>query len=278
MSSSDWTTYWRSTRRPLEVMHAHFQRHAYDRHSHEAYSFGVTEAGAQAFRCRGSEHTSTAGMVLAFNPDEPHDGHAGVVGGFTYKIVHIGPDLIADVLSDAAQRRVGLPLFTDPVIHDPLLADALRGLDETLLRGDSTLAQDEAVQRTVYAMARRAAAHPTRPAGPVIADDGVRRVRDLLEAHFADDLGVERLAEVSGRSRFALNRAFAAAYGLMPSEYQRQLRLRHARKLIAAGAELADTATAAGFSDQSHLNRWFRRHYGITPGAFQRAEIPLSAR
>ncbi|GAA2794095.1 AraC family transcriptional regulator [Saccharopolyspora taberi] len=277
MPSSDWTAYWRSTRRPLEVMHAHFQRHAYDRHSHETYSFGVTEAGAQSFRCRGAEHTSTAGMVLALNPDEPHDGHAGADGGFTYKIVHIGPDLVADVLSDAAQRPVGLPLFAEPVIHDPALADALRGLDTALLHGDSALAQDEAVERTVHALARRAAANPVSPAHPIAVDSGVRRVRDLLEAHFADDLGVARLAEVAGRSRFALNRAFSAAYGLMPSEYQRQLRLRHARRLIAAGSTLAEAATAVGFADQSHLNRWFRRHYGITPGAFQRA-APLSAR
>jgi hypothetical protein len=30
-------------------MHAHFTSHVYHRHSHESYSFGVTETGAQAF-------------------------------------------------------------------------------------------------------------------------------------------------------------------------------------------------------------------------------------
>ena len=46
----------------------------------------MTEAGAQSFRCRGEDRTSAAGMVMAFNPDDPHDGHASDLGGFTYPI------------------------------------------------------------------------------------------------------------------------------------------------------------------------------------------------
>lgn len=44
------------------------KRHTYHRHSHETYSFGVTDAGAQAFWCRGAAHTSAGGTVMAFNP------------------------------------------------------------------------------------------------------------------------------------------------------------------------------------------------------------------
>ena len=72
--ASDWSRYWRSADQPLEAMHAHFQRHAYHRHSHETYSFGVTEDGVQSFSSRGSAHASAAGMIMAFNPDDSHDG------------------------------------------------------------------------------------------------------------------------------------------------------------------------------------------------------------
>lgn len=74
--SLDWSRYWHSADLPLEAMHAHFERHVYHRHSHESYSFGVTESGAQSFTCRGGAYTSATGMVMAFNPDDPHDGHA----------------------------------------------------------------------------------------------------------------------------------------------------------------------------------------------------------
>jgi AraC-like DNA-binding protein len=55
-----------------------------------------------------------------------------------------------------------------------------------------------------------------------------------------------------------------------PSAYLRQLGLREARRRLAAGEAIAAVAPATGFADQSHLTRWFRRTYGITPGAYQR--------
>ncbi|NUR87107.1 MAG: AraC family transcriptional regulator, partial [Nonomuraea sp.] len=142
--SRDWSRYWRSPDgRPLEAMHAHFERHVYHRHSHETYSFGVTETGAQSFTCRGGAHTSAAGMVMAFNPEDPHDGHATDRLGFTYRIVHIGPELVAATLSDLAGRRAGLPLFAEPVLDDPRLAPALRSLHAALLGQATSLRRDE---------------------------------------------------------------------------------------------------------------------------------------
>ena len=60
---------------------------------------------------------------------------------------------------------------------------------------------------------------------------------------------------------------------MAPGDYQRQLRLRAARRLIAQGRPIGAAAAQAGFSDQSHLTRWFIRCYGITPGGYQRATL-----
>src|SRR6476619_422457 len=97
-TGKNWVRYWRDSTRPLEAMHAHFLDHVYSLHSHDTYSFGITDAGAQSFRCRGADHTSAAGMVMAFNPDEVHDGRAAVELGYHYRIVHIGPSVIHGIL------------------------------------------------------------------------------------------------------------------------------------------------------------------------------------
>ena len=116
---SDWAAYWRSPDGQLEAMHAHFSGHVYHRHSHETYSFGVTETGAQAFTCRGAGHVSAAGMVMAFNPDDPHDGHAATTSGFTYRMIHVAPALLTDVLADITGRAAASPLFAAPVAACP---------------------------------------------------------------------------------------------------------------------------------------------------------------
>jgi AraC-like DNA-binding protein len=273
---ADWSRYWRSAGEPIEAMHAHFQRHVYHRHSHETYSFGVTEDGVQSFNCRGSARASAAGMIMAFNPDDPHDGQACDELGFTYRIVHVGPELVADVLGDITARPPALPLFADPVVNDPVLAGQLRALHRALLGGATALRRDELLATAIYSVVRRAAAAARPPAPAVItADSGpvARRVRQLIDDTYLDDITAADLAVAAGRSRFAVHRAFTSAYGLAPGDYQRQLRLRAARRLIAQGWPISAAATQAGFSDQSHLTRWFTRCYGVTPGGFQRAAL-----
>lgn len=268
--TGEWVRYRRAGDRPLEAMHARFERHVYHRHSHETYSFGVTENGAQEFTCRGARHVSATGMVMAFNPDDPHDGWAATGTGFTYRIVHIGPELVADVLSDRTGHR-GLPLFAVPVLEDRVAAAALRVLHAALMGPATALRRDEALSTAVAAVARQAATGPGRSRAQRTDRALAARVREQLCCRYLDDLDMDDLARDTGRSRFAVYRAFRAEYGMAPSEYQRQRRLRSARDLLAAGQPPAAAAAAAGFADQAHLTRWFVRCFGVTPGAFRRA-------
>jgi AraC-like DNA-binding protein len=271
----EWSRYWRSADEPLEAMHAHFARHVYHRHSHDGYSFGVTEEGAQSFQCRAGRHTSMTGMVMAFNPDDPHDGHATDALGFTYGMIHIGPALVASVLADITGRPTPLPLFAQPVHTDRLLASRLTALHRGLLGGASALQRNELLTAAVGAMTRRAAAGEALPSSRALPAGAaaVARAREFLHASAAQDVTADQLAEVAGCSRFALHRAFTAACGMTPADYQRQLRLRSARGLIAAGRSISAAAAESGFADQSHLTRWFSRYYGITPGGYRAASL-----
>lgn len=282
VTAADWSRYWRSADEPLEAMHARFTGHVYHRHSHDTYSFGVTEWGAQSFACLHAAHTSAAGMVMAFNPDDPHDGHATTDGGFSYRMIHIGPELVTEVLSDITGRPAGRPLFAQPVLRDPGLAQALHRLHVALTSQASPLERSERLTAAVATAGRFAVRCPPGLAESGLAELGpgrrgadieqtAGRVREFLDAHYAAPVTGAELAAATGRSRYAAYRAFRAAWGMPPSEYQRLLRLRAARQCLAAGLPPAEAATAACFADQAHLTRWFRRCYGITPAAFRRA-------
>ena len=295
MALQDWARYWRADRVPVEAMHAHFTSHVYHRHSHESYSFGVTETGAQAFTCRNGRHVSGRGMVMAFNPDDPHDGHAAVNGGFTYRMVHIWPEFFASLTGVAGASGVTgvtgvpLPLFRSPVIEDPAVAAAVRRLHLALTGPATELERYERLAGTARLLVQHASGlvrgGPSRsgppwggradeePPGGRADRRAAARVRELI--HDADaDLTADDLATAAGCSRFAAYRAFSRAYGLAPSDYQRQLRIRAARGLLSAGVSPARAAAEAGFADQAHLTRWFRRYYGVTPGAYQAAARP----
>ena len=272
MALQDWARYWRANRVPVEAMHAHFTSHVYHRHSHESYSFGVTETGAQAFTCRNGRHVSGRGMVMAFNPDDPHDGHAATDGGFTYRMVHIWPEFLASLTGTP------LPLFRTPVIEDPAMAASVRRLHRALTGGASELERYERLAGTARLLVRHASGRepPRREADRLVA----ARVRELIRDNAGDagggELTADDLAAAAGCSRFAAYRAFRQAFGLSPSDYQRQLRVQTARRLLSAGVAPASAAAEAGFADQAHLTRWFRRYYGVTPGAYLAAVHDVS--
>jgi AraC-like DNA-binding protein len=274
---ADWVRYWRARSLPVEAMHARFTTHVYHWHSHESYSLGITEEGAQEFRCRHGHHVSGPGMVMLFNPDDPHDGHAADGGGFTYRMVHVWPELMASLVGEVTGRADGLPLFPVPVAQDAVLADALLRLAATLEPGgaDGELARYERLAVVTRHVARHAS-YP-RPVSRPAPVDVATRVRDLIhDAGVASPPGgaqltMDDLADAAGCSRYAAYRAFRGAFGMAPSDYQRQLRIRAARRLLAAGTAPAIAAAEAGFADQPHLTRWFRRYYGVTPAAFQAA-------
>ncbi|WEB45414.1 AraC family ligand binding domain-containing protein [Streptomyces yunnanensis] len=120
--SGERAAYWRVPGLAPEALDARFERYAYPMHAHDTYSFGVTDDGAQSFVCRGGRHVSAAGLAMAFNPDDPHDGQSAVRDGYRYRMLHLGEDQVRGILADAAPGTAGLPLFDTPVVDNPALA------------------------------------------------------------------------------------------------------------------------------------------------------------
>lgn len=78
-------------------------------------------------------------------------------------------------------------------------------------------------------------------------------------------------------SRYHFIRKFKRETGLTPHQYAIQNRVRRAKELIRGKVPLALAAAEAGFFDQSHLNRYFKRNLGVTPLAYRDACFPLDA-
>ena len=98
----------------------------------------------------------------------------------------------------------------------------------------------------------------------------LRSAEELLRERRADRIGLSELAEAVGVHPTYLARAFRAYYGLSVGEYGRRLRLAWAAAELARGeTPLAEIAASAGFADQSHFTRVFRRQVGTTPARYR---------
>jgi AraC-like DNA-binding protein len=271
----DWLEFARDPGSGTEMVRAGFHARAYDPHFHDQVLVGVTERGRQSFRCRRQWHHSQPGRVILFGPGETHDGEAAEESGFVYSMLYFEPAWLLDAAETCAGHRIGAGLFDFPRVleDDPALAPAIFAATRQIVRPDSALHRDAALDAVVMLLVRHAGVRPAvADAGGSAAERGIAaRARAALEATSDADIGLAQLADLVGTDRFRLHRSFKAAYGLAPHAWLVQRRLNHARRLLAGGVAPAEAAAAAGFADQSHMGRWFRRAFGMTPAAYRRA-------
>ena len=273
IEDQEWTRYEVAPTRGVELLHAHYVRHSYERHAHDVYALGITEAGVQSFNYRRSFYASTAGTTLLLLPSEMHDGRAGTPEGFTYRMLYIEPSVVRDMIEDATERTSPLPVTGIPLIRDPVLADLVRRTHAAFSEGAPRLACDALLSKLLVRLATRHADAPALVRERAASPRALERVRDFLRENFAADISAEDIAAIAGMSRFHLSRQFQRHYGIPPHAYLVQLRLNDARRRLAAGEPAAEVAAAVGFADQSHLTKRFKGSFGITPGQFARAAL-----
>lgn len=103
------------------------------------------------------------------------------------------------------------------------------------------------------------------------ADSTISAVIAHIRAHLTEPLSLHSLADRFFLSKSALCHRFKDATGFSVMEYVIHCRIQHARSLLARGCSVQQAGEAAGFGDNAHFIRTFRRVTGLTPGQFARS-------
>lgn len=272
---TDWVRFKSTLVKGVNLMHAHFWKHSFERHTHETFAIGQTHSGIQAFRCRGENLSSVKGKIILFNPDEPHDGHRGGTEAFEYRMLYVEPEVIFDILRDCGFRK-GCCHAAQPLIDD---FESWHGLGEAinaLEHPNESLRAEALLIQTIHQLfARHGDATPS--ASPAHQPPHwMSRVRDYIEEHYANDITVSQIAQEVQVSRVHVTRAFSSVYGVSPHVYLNSVRIRRAKSLMLAGLPVAHAAIQTGFADQSHFTRRFKGAVGVTPTAWLRAMSAMS--
>ena len=266
------TRLWRVAGLPgLELLRARYVTQTFARHTHEGFAVGIIESGALGFHYRGENVVAPAGAINLAVPDEAHTGHAATHAGWTYRMFYLDAGTIRQAASEIADRSVSLPFFRTGVIQDDSLASIIYQLHLAMEPAHASTLERQS--RLLWMLTQLILRHaedrpPIRKTGQ--ERGSVRLVRDYIEAHYGEDLSLDRLARIANLSPFHLIRVFRNQTGLPPHAYLTQVRVRHARTFLAQGWSIAPVAMETGFVDQSHLTRHFKRIVGVTPGQYSK--------
>lgn len=183
----------------------------------------------------------------------------------------IDPALISDLLAEAGP--IGLPdpgpnraLFVDRL--DPSMLDAvirlLRLLDTPR---DAAMLAPLALREIFYRLLRSPQGQRLREL--VMADSQGHRIARAIEwinRHYDKPLRIEELAREVNLSASTLHHRFKSVTALSPLQYQKQLRLQEARRLMfSEGLEAASASFRVGYESPSQFSREYSRLFGAPP-------------
>jgi AraC-like DNA-binding protein len=253
----------------VELFRATVSEFAFRPHAHEEFFIALTERGLASPVYRGDKHTVGPGDLIVMNPEEAHAGGPLAGVSWTYRALYPRQDLMRQITAEFPSGEPATPWFAADVVRDPCVAMLLRRFHELSESPRSNALQREAyLAQGLVLLAGRHTEFPRAPRSPGREPRAVELARDYLREHAGDNVTLRELARHTGLAPYHLCRVFGQATGMAPHAYQIQIRVRHAKTLLLAGRPIAEAAAEAGFWDQAHLTRHFKRTMGLTPGRY----------
>ncbi|MEE4746178.1 AraC family transcriptional regulator [Pseudomonas alliivorans] len=256
-----------------EFLMAHYTRHVFEPHWHDTWAVGLVLKGAHDNSPRHDGSGIVAqGQVTLLEPGQLHAGHALGSESCQYLMLYLPDTLLNDVecWRQGPRSAIGSQGFQAPKLAKGLLAASR--LEEACHPLECINAQTVWTELINDFVSEVTGSHGGVQARDVRSKShAVERARQYLHDNLRHPFSLDQLANAAGVSKYHLCRLFSANFGMPPQLYLRQIRVQRARDLLRGTGTLSDIAFQAGFADQSHLGRAFKRVHGVTPGAYAAA-------
>ncbi|MFC3282655.1 helix-turn-helix domain-containing protein [Litchfieldella rifensis] len=265
--------FWRDSRMPhVELRKVDDGRKVcYAPHSHTHWSLGAITAGESTFRYRHDQYHISVGNLVLVNPDWVHACNPIDDRPWAYLMLYVDADWLtrlryaAGLLEAPRWQDIPTAVIADPAWYEGYCRMAACLLDP---QRDLLDKQTEVVEY-LSALMHELAGQPVQPIPKAPA-----RLRELavyLDDHAAEEISLDELCDRSGYSPGHLIRAFKQHFGLTPHAYLINRRIQLGQSELKRGTPIAEAALNAGFSDQPHFQRTFKRLVAATPNQYRQS-------
>ncbi|RWU03140.1 AraC family transcriptional regulator [Pseudodesulfovibrio sp. S3] len=253
----------------MTVLNAVMSDFSYAKHAHQELALGVTIEGVQEFSCNGSLFRSHPGNIMLFNPGDVHNGNPGNEDALKYTMLYLDPDDMLRLVGSTADSGRAQFRFLETHFEDRCLQSLILNMSHLVTAtGRSSLEYEHCLYELAKRLAQRMGIF-SPDAWTGHKDVLLLRAKDYIHDNIAEDISLADLSRVANISKFHFIRLFRSQFGLTPHKYILIHKINRVREALGTGASPSVLAQEFGFFDASHMNRHFKRSYGITPKQYQ---------
>lgn len=240
----------------------------FDNHIHSGHVLWLNSKGGENFKVLGTTSVLQPGSISIIEPGIVHSNQPLTKSKRHLRSLYLENDFflhLEKLVTGTSTQKYNLP--TTVINNIAHWRDAL-ALHEAIITGQNKLLIEELCLSLFTPIGDlhfgSSSVHHSIDKG----DSRISIIIDYMRAHLENEISLNTLAEIAGCTSYHIIRLFKEIVGMSPHAYLIQLRLERARNLIDKGKTISDAALDAGFSDQSHLTRNFKKRFGITPGIY----------
>lgn len=273
MTASHSPIFWRDTRMPhIELRSvADGRKVCYDLHSHTHWSLGAITQGTSTFIYRDDSYHVTEGDLVLMNPDWPHACNPIENQPWAYLMLYVDTAWLTQLrydeglLSQLRWQDIGNAVVTDEHLYQGYCTMAAILLDDTRELLDKQTQVIEYLSTLMHTLDnQKLVLDRQTPAA-------LNKLAIYLNEHCTEELSLDELCTLSGYSPSYLIRSFRQHFGMTPHAYIVNKRIQYGQQQLKKGISIIDTALNAGFADQAHFQRTFKRLVAATPNQYRKS-------
>jgi AraC-like DNA-binding protein len=262
--------FWRDDALPfIEARSIHDGRNVcYAKHAHETFSIGIVVNGRCTYLNGKKREHIGAGSVVVMNPGDTHACNPSHDELWSYRMLYIDVPWLSTLQQDLGISRTHhFRPFSATATTQPELYAGLHRLYDVLTHQQADHLQKHSAVLTFMAAVQQSL--DPALALPRHGHRGLVRAAEFMRDNHARSLKLDEICSAAHLSPSYLIRAFKDEYGLTPHAYLTNCRVEFSRSQLRRGRPLAEVAFAAGFSDQAHMQRSFKKLVAATPGQYR---------
>ena len=238
----------------------------FSKHSHESLNIVAVEKKPIeiSYHKQEKQHLFPDQLAL-FNPKQVHQTSKENKTPIPYYSLHLNLEWALNVQKSLFDNTTFLPLSPNIVSDSALSADFI-AVCKRILENSSNDIEEELTN-----FARKLFLDYSDTTSKIERSSTLERVENFILQNLQNSINIEHISKEVGYTSAHLNRLFKDEYGLTLHAFLIDKRIEKAKKLIRTNkdASLTEIAYEAGFFDQSHFIRNFKKVYSLSPKKYK---------